>query len=53
MIIKEKKKTKQIYIVPKVSTHIVTLEYGIAAGSVQPSISESWENEAQSQELEW
>ena len=42
-----------VYEAPRVSMHTIALEYSIAAGSVQGSVTESWQTETQSQEVEW
>ena len=41
------------YVAPCVNAWYVELEYAVAAGSVNGSMTESWETETQSQDLKW
>lgn len=41
------------YETPCVKTQNVALEYSVAAGSVQGTVTESWQTETQSQDVEW
>lgn len=41
------------YEAPRVNLQYVELEYGIAAGSVESNLKESWNTESQAQEQEW
>ena len=43
-----------VYVTPTVKEQHVELEYSVAAGSVHNnSITESWQTETQSQDVEW
>ena len=43
-----------VYVAPRIAKQNVELEYSVAAGSVQNnSITESWQTETQSQDVEW
>ncbi|MGB3063232.1 hypothetical protein [Sphingobacterium thalpophilum] len=41
------------YEAPSMKVQNVELEYCVAAGSVQGSMTESWQTETQSQDVEW
>ncbi|MGE8290124.1 MAG: hypothetical protein ACN6ON_00535 [Sphingobacterium sp.] len=41
------------YEAPHIKTQKVELEYCISTGSVQSSITESWETETQTKDLNW
>lgn len=55
----EKKKIEIVrdllpYQSPRITVQEIEMEYSIAAGSMQSnSITESWENETQTQDAEW
>lgn len=42
-----------VYESPRIQVQHIELEYSISAGSVQPTITESWETETQTKELDW
>lgn len=43
-----------VYVAPRIAKQNVELEYSVAAGSVHNnSITESWQTETQSQDVEW
>ncbi|MGJ1436951.1 hypothetical protein [Sphingobacterium multivorum] len=43
-----------VYVAPRITKQNVELEYSVAAGSVHNnSITESWQTETQSQDVEW
>jgi len=41
------------YESPRMNTQHVELEYSVAAGSVNSAVTESWQTETQSQDVEW
>jgi len=41
------------YEAPCIKTQKVELEYSISTGSVQSSVTESWETETQTKDLNW
>ncbi len=41
------------YVAPSMNVQNVELEYSVAAGSVNDSVTESWRTETQSQDVEW
>ncbi|MGE8378340.1 MAG: hypothetical protein ACN6PN_08325 [Sphingobacterium sp.] len=41
------------YEAPLIKTQKVELEYSISTGSVQSSVTESWETETQTKDLNW
>jgi len=41
------------YQAPRVNAQNVELEYSVAAGSVNSSVTESWQTETQTQEIDW
>lgn len=41
------------YEAPSMHAQNVELEYSVAAGSVNSSVTESWQTETQTQEIDW
>ncbi len=41
------------YEPPRIQVQKLALEHSISAGSVRPTVTESWETETQIKELEW
>ncbi|MEI2275573.1 hypothetical protein OHD16_25855 [Sphingobacterium sp. ML3W] len=41
------------YEAPCMNVQNIALEYSIAAGSVNSSVTESWQTETQTQEIDW
>jgi len=42
-----------VYEAPSIKVQQLALEYSISTGSVQPAMTESWETETQTKELDW
>ncbi len=42
-----------VYEAPSIQVQQLALEYSISTGSVQPALTESWETETQTKELDW